>query len=427
MPMSKEFEGRLFHKLPSIIEQFGTPFHIYDEQGIIDTCLGLKSAFKRFVGFQEFFAVKALPNPHVMKTIHEHSGFGFDCSSIMELQLAEHIDAVGDLIMFTSNNSTRQDFIEAMQCGAIINLDDISLINKIPDMRPNVPEAFPHLICFRYNPGPERTGNSIIGKPKEAKYGITKDQLIPAYEAAQNRGAKRFGIHTMVCSNELSYQYMVATVRRLLELCLTLKEELGICCEFMNMGGGIGIPYKPNENVFDIVSLAEEVGHIMDTFEALHDFCPKLFMESGRYITGPSGVLVSRVINRKEIYETHVGVDTGMEALMRHAMYGAYHHVTILDSQGKQMSSDMRPDEIVNVVGAICENCDRLATQRVLPKTIEGDIVITHDTGAHGSAMGFNYNGRLRPQELYLQANGNVRRIRRAETQEDLWRTLREA
>lgn len=416
--MSEGFENRLLHRLPAIIRQFGTPFHIYDEQGIRKTCDRLKQAFFGLEGFQEYFAVKALPNPQVMKIIMRE-GFGFDCSSSMELELAGYVGAQGERIMFTSNNTTENEFNEAANHHAIINLDDISMVDKVPD-------PFPELICFRYNPGPERTGNVIIGKPVEAKYGITKEQLVPAYRAAHERGAKRFGIHTMVCSNERNYEYMVETVYMLLELCVTLKNKLGIFCEFMNMGGGIGIPYKPDDAPFDLGKLGYTIRDILDQFRKQYGFVPKLFMESGRYMTGPHGVLVSRVINRKEIYETHVGVDTGMQALMRPGMYGAYHHITVLDRAGRPVSMVERGAEVVNVVGAICENIDRLATQRELPRIVEGDIIVTHDTGAHGHAMGFNYNGRLRPQELLLQKDGSVLRIRRAETNEDLWRTLME-
>lgn len=419
MPMSPQFEARLFSRLPEIIRQFGTPFHLYDEKGIFETCMKVREAFAWPANFQEFFAVKALPNPAVLSTIKQ-AGFGFDCSSVMELQLAGSVGARDCAVMFTSNNTTRYDFEEAMSRGVIINLDDISLISKVP-------EPFPSLICFRYNPGKERTGNSIIGKPEEAKYGITKDQLVPAYRAARDRGAKRFGIHTMVCSNERNYEYMVDTVRMLISCCFTLEKELGIVCEFINIGGGLGIPYKPEDQAFNLEALGLEAQRLLSAaYRTKPNSQPKLFMESGRYITGPSGVLVSRVINRKETYQTHVGVDTGMEALMRHAMYGAYHHITVLDEGGRVVTVEERGSEVVNVVGAICENCDRLATQRELPRTIEGDIIVTHDTGAHGHAMGFNYNGRLRPPELYLEINGTVKMIRRAETNEDLWRTLRE-
>jgi diaminopimelate decarboxylase len=418
--MLPEFKERLFKMLPSLIGDFGTPFHIYDMTGIIETSHRLLDAFRGVQNFQEYFAVKALPNPTILALLRKYAGFGFDCSSTMELELAEAVGAWGHDIMFTSNNTTHNDFHEAMERGALINLDDISLVAKVPD-------PFPETICFRYNPGPDRTGNSIIGNPVEAKYGITKEQLVPAYKAACDRGARHFGIHTMVCSNELNYKYMVETVRMLLDLCLTLNHELGIAVEFINMGGGIGIPYKPEDKPFELEKLGEEISTMLLTFHMVSGFLPKLLMESGRFITGPHGVLVSRVINRKDTYQTHVGVDAGMESLMRHAMYGAYHHMTVLNSKGKRVKDTERGYEIVNVVGAICENCDRLATQRQLPVTVEGDIIVTHDTGAHGIAMGFNYNGRLRPQELLLKSDGTVLRIRRAETNEDLWRTLREA
>ena len=416
--MSKDFEGRLCGRLPEIIERFGTPFHIYDEAGIMDTCVRLKEVFRGIEGFQEYFAVKALPNPHVMK-IFMRQGFGLDCSSSMELELAEYVGAYGEHIMFTSNNTEECEFVEASDCGAIINIDDISMVSKVP-------APFPELICFRYNPGPERTGNAIIGNPVEAKYGITKEQLVPAYKAARERGAKRFGIHTMVCSNELNFEYMVETVNMLLKLSLTLRNELGITCEFINMGGGIGIPYKPEDKPFDLEELGLTVYGLLHRFRTGNGFAPKLFMESGRYMTGPHGVLVSRVINRKEIYQTHIGVDAGMEALARHGIYGAYHHATVLDSQGRFVSHEERGTEVVNIVGSMCENNDRLATQRELPRTVIGDIMLTHDTGAHGLAMTGNYNSRLRPQELFLREDGSVLRIRRAENNADLWRTLDE-
>lgn len=416
MPMSAAFAGRLQKILPDVIEKFGTPFHIYDEKGIRATGNRLKRAFRGIKGFREFYAVKALPNPDILR-IMTRLGFGFDCSSIIEVELAEETGSGEEDIMFTSNNTSWEEFEVALNAGAIINLDDVSLIDKL-----KLHGQFPKLVCFRLNPGTARTGNSIIGKPAEAKYGITLDQLIPAYQLARQYGATRFGIHTMVCSNQRNYRYMVETVRMLLKQVAILEDELGIRCEFMNMGGGIGIPYKPQQRGVDIEAMAQAIKCLMDDFKLSRGWVPKLFMESGRYITGPHGALVSRVINHKEIYQTHVGVDTGMPGLMRHAIYGAYHHITVLDSEGR--SCDGRKKKRVNVVGPICENCDRLATQRRLPVTKEGDIIITHDTGAHGIAMGFNYNGRTRPQELLLCRDGSVALIRRAETTDDLYRTL---
>lgn len=408
--MSSQFSARLSN-LHEIVEEFGTPFHIYDEKGILEHGRRLNQVFSRINGFREYFAVKALPNPEILKIMTE-LGFGFDCSSVMELQLCDFVGASGEDIMFTSNNTTWQEFEEAQKRHSIINLDDISLV-------PKVLTPFPELVCFRFNPGKARTGNSIIGKPFEAKYGITWKQLIPAYRAARERGATRFGIHTMVCSNQRNYRYMVETVVMLLELCATLERRLGIKCEFMNMGGGIGIPYRPTDASVHIERMASEIKKKMDQFKSKHGWVPKLFMESGRYITGPHGALITKVINRKDIYQKHVGVDAGMPALMRHAMYGAYHHITVHGKLNKYGAC-----ERVNVVGSICENCDRLATQRLLPKTKEGDILVVHDTGAHGIAMGFNYNGRLRPQELLLKTDGSIVKIRRAETTGDLWTTL---
>ena len=415
MPMSHAFQRRLFPKLPAIAEKFGTPFHFYDEDGIRTTGEYLKGAFRGHChGFREFYAVKALPNPRILEIMLD-LGFGFDCSSTHEVELALYVGARGEDIMFTSNNTTKHEFAVAQAAGAIINLDDVNLISKVPN-------PFPELVCFRFNPGESRTGNSIIGAPHESKYGITWKQLVPAYHAVKERGATRFGIHTMVCSNQRNYRYMIDTVRMLLGLVATLELELDIRCEFINMGGGIGIPYKPRQGEVDIEAMAEGIEALIQNFRLRYGWTPRLFMESGRYITGPHGVLVNRVINRKEIYQTHVGVEVAMPGLMRHAIYGAYHHATVLDKDGVVVTN--RPKEKVNIVGPICENCDRLATGRILPRTVEGDFIVTHDTGAHGLAMGFNYNGRTRPQELLLRSDGSVERIRRAETNDDLWRTL---
>ncbi len=415
--MSKSFAERLFPRLPAIAEHFGTPFHIYDEDGIRETCARIKEAFEpvnRLSGFKEYYAVKALPNPDILAIMPEFS-FGFDCSSTIELELSREAGGSGEDMMFTSNDTTKQEFNAALDEGAIINLDDVSLFPKL--------QRIPDLICFRYNPGKGRTGNSIIGTPFEAKYGIMDSQLIVAYSHAKQMGVRRFGIHTMVCSNQRNYRYMVETVRMLLALCKRLHRKLAIKCEFMNMGGGIGIPYRPQHHHVDIELMANEIFRLMRDFKKANGWVPALFMESGRFVTGPHGVLVNRVINRKDTYQTHVGVEVAMPALMRHAIYGAYHHATILDKNGKLC--DDRRKEIANIVGPICENCDRLATQRLLPIAKIGDFVVTHDTGAHGIAMGFNYNGRTRPQELMIEPGGDVRRIRRAETNDDLRHTLR--
>jgi diaminopimelate decarboxylase len=406
--MSQDFQDRLNPILKEIVEHFGTPFHIYDEKGIRENGERLNKAFAGVEGFKEYFAVKALPNPSILE-ITRSLGFGFDCSSIPELRLSRGIGATGEEIMFTSNNTSPEDFHEAeIEGGCILNLDDISLLAKVPNM--------PELICFRYNPGNRRTGNDIIGNPTEAKYGVSHDQLLDAYRQAKELGASRFGLHTMLASNELNYSYMVETARMLLEAVQWISSELDIRFEFINIGGGLGIPYRPEDAPLDIDALAKEVTALFDAFKAENGYAPRLYMESGRYITGPYGTLVTQAINRKEIYRTYVGVDSCMSSLMRPALYDAYHHITV---PGKESE-----EEVVDVAGSLCENNDKFAVQRALPRIEDGDILCIHDTGAHGIAMGFNYNGKLRPKELMLRQDGTVELIRREERVEDYFATL---
>ncbi|HKL00481.1 MAG TPA: diaminopimelate decarboxylase [Desulfotignum sp.] len=410
MPMSDAFKKRLSTILPDIANTFGTPFHIYDETGICDTCDTLNAAFTPLAGFKEYFAVKALPNPAIMEILHK-KGFGFDCSSVPELVLARKIGAQKEALMFTSNNTSGEQFQQAMSHGGcILNLDDISLVQKLPRV--------PELICFRYNPGPKRSGNHIIGNPVEAKYGVSHDQIQTAYENAIQMGVKRFGIHTMLASNERNYTYMVDTADMLLSIITEMHKKLGITFEFINIGGGLGIPYTPEDTPFDLAAMAGGIIDSLERFTEKHGWSPRLYMESGRYITGPHGVLVTSVINHKNIYRKYVGVDASMSALMRPGMYGAYHHVHV---HGKDHLPVSGP---VDVVGALCENNDKFAIQRPLPKTGEGDILVIHDTGAHGHSMGFNYNGHLRPKELMLKKDGSVALIRRAETMADYFATL---
>jgi diaminopimelate decarboxylase len=411
MPMTQGFKDRLYPHLPAVAAHFGTPFHIYDEAGIRETGRQLKAAFADIPVFLEYYAVKALPNPSVLALMRD-MGFGFDCSSTTELMLARSLGAAGNDIMFTSNNTSPEDFqAAAADGGCILNLDDITLIDKVP--------AMPELICFRYNPGSRRRGNDIIGKPEEAKYGVSHDQIIDAYRQAKARGAKRFGLHTMLASNELHYTYMVQTAAMLLELVETISAELGITFEFINIGGGLGIPYLPDIEPLNIEAMGEEITALFVDFKDRHGYCPALMMESGRFMTGPHGVLVVRAINRKDIYRTYIGVDACMSALMRPALYGAYHHIEVL---GKEGSGEM---ETVDVVGSLCENNDKFAVQRTLPKIADGDILIIQDSGAHGHAMGFNYNGKMRPQELLLRQDGSVALIRREEQPEDYFATLK--
>ncbi len=410
MPMSTEFKQRLFPRVKEIAAHYGTPFHIYDEAGILATGEELKRAFAAIDGFREYYAVKALPNPRIL-ALMKQMGFGFDCSSIPELIMSRGIGGQGEEIMFTSNNTSREEFeAAAAEGGCILNLDDISLIAKVPH--------FPELICFRYNPGPRRTGNVIIGNPVEAKYGIAHDQVISAYRMAMERGAKRFGLHTMVASNERDCTYIIETARMLLELSEMVDDELGIKFEFVNIGGGLGIPYRPEDQALDLATMSREITAMFNDFKARRGFAPRMYMESGRWMTGPHGVLVTTAINHKNIYRQYIGVDACMSSLMRPALYGSYHHIDVIGKQQAPLT------ETYDVVGSLCENNDKFAVQRHLPPIHDGDLLVIQDTGAHGYAMGFQYNGRLRPKELLLRCDGSIELIRRAETVDDYLRTL---
>ena len=410
MPMSQSFRERLLPVLKDIALHYKTPFHIYDEAGIRETGRLVKEAFSGIEGFQEYYAVTALPNPRILEIMGD-MGFGFDCSSIAELVMSRKAGGEGEMVMFTSNNTSREEFeAAAKNGGSILNLDDITLVPKVPRM--------PEIICFRYNPGPRRTGNAIIGNPVEAKYGVSHEQLIDAYRSAKNLGARRFGLHTMLASNERDYTYMVQTAEMLLGEVERISEALDIRFEFINIGGGLGIPYRPGDTPLDLAALGKGITVAFKAFEARNGYAPKLFLESGRYMTGPHGVLTTMVINRKNIYRTYIGVDACMSALMRPALYDAYHHITALGKEGQDRTLQ------ADVVGALCENNDKFAVQRELPEVCENDILVIHDTGAHGHAMGFNYNGRLRPKELLLQSDGTVELIRREETLQDHFATL---
>lgn len=412
MPMSEQTSGRIMRALPQIVKHFGTPFHLYDYEGMVERGSELRTAMEpvgKISGFKQHYAVKAWPNPANLKLQH-NNGFGFDCSSPFELELASKAGARGEEIFFTSNNTQPEWFDQALELGAVINLDDISLIDKMPYM--------PELICFRINPGNLRRGTDIIGDPIESKYGIMWEQMIKAYRKAKNRGAKRFGIHMMVASNSMNEDYIVDTARMLLIAIKEISRVLKIRFEFINIGGGFGTPYLPGVADLDVKKIGNLIARELTAFGASEGYVPKVYTELGRWMTGLFGVLVVKVINRKEIYQTHVGVDAGMEALMRHGIYKAYHHVTVFGAERR------RKTEIVNVVGSICENCDRLATQIELPVTRFGDILLVHNTGAHGSAMCFNYNGKTRVKEVMLH-HKSADLIRRAETHDDLMEMYR--
>ncbi len=400
-------------ELERIVARHPTPFHLYDEKAIRETARGLLRAFAWAPGFREYFAVKACPNPHILKILREE-GFGADCSSLPELLLARKVGINGELIMFTSNDTPAGEYRQARELGAVINLDDFSHIPFLAEKA-----GLPELLCLRYNPGPLREGNAIIGKPEEAKYGFTREQLFEGYRTLRERGVKRFGLHTMVASNELNPQYFVDTARMLYGLVVELNRELGIRFEFVNIGGGIGIPYRPEQTAVDLAAVSRGIQQAYDELIQARGLAPlSLYMEMGRLITGPHGFLVTRVLHLKDTYRKYVGVDACMANLMRPAMYGAYHHITVMGGQ------DRPADTLYDVTGSLCENNDKFAIQRPLPAVERGDLLVIHDTGAHGYAMGFNYNGKLRSAELLLKPDGSVQQIRRAETVEDYFATL---
>lgn len=413
--MSSDFP--LSHsQLVELAKKFPTPFYIYDEKAIRENVKYFYKAFSIFPSFTEYFAVKALPNPYILKVL-ESEGCGGDCSSLPELMLCEKSGITGRRIMFTSNDTPAQEFVYAQKLGAIINLDDITHIDFLKNA---LGGKLPDIICFRYNPGPlKEGGNSIIGKPEEAKYGLTKEQMIHAYKICKAEGVKHFGIHTMVASNELNPDFFVDTARIVFELILEVQKECGVNIEFADLGGGVGIPYRPGQKKVDLDYVAKGIKVLYDKMIVPAGLDPlKLCFECGRPITGPYGWLVTKAIHEKNIYRNYIGVDASMADLMRPGMYGAYHEVTV---SGKENAPK---DYVYDVSGSLCENCDKFAVQRNLPKIETGDLLIIHDAGAHGRAMGFNYNGKLRAGELLLRSDGTVKEIRRRETIEDYFATL---
>ncbi len=400
-------------QVEKIIEKYPTPFHIYDEKAIRQNARDFKKTFSWNEGFKEFFAVKATPNPYLMK-IMQKEGFGADCSSLAELILAQKTGITGEEIMFSSNDTPAVEFVKARELNATINLDDIIHIPYLEKYA-----GLPELICFRYNPGPLKKGNIIIGHPEEAKFGFTREQLFEGYKICKAKGIKRFGIHTMVASNELDAAYFVETAEILFQLVADISRQLKICFEFVNLGGGVGIPYRPEQQRIDLAAINRGVKEKYEKIIVAHRLAPiKIFTECGRYITGPYGYLVSRVLHIKDTYKKFAGLDASMANLMRPALYGAYHHITV-------MGKEKQPQNILyDVTGSLCENNDKFAIDRPLPKLENGDIIVIHDAGAHGFAMGSNYNGKLRSAELLLRENGEVVQIRRAETINDYLATL---
>lgn len=400
-------------QLQEIIKKYPTPFHIYDEQAIRQNIRNLQKAFAWAPRFREQFAVKALPNPRIIEILHEE-GAGTDCSSLPELLLSDISGVKGEEIILTSNDTPANEFQKAIELGAIINLDDISHLDFLEKNA-----GLPKILCFRYNPGDLVEGNYIIGKPTEAKYGLTHDQLIEGYRRAKEKGVKRFGLHTMVASNERRTEAFLLTAKLMFTLACELKEKLAIEVEFVNLGGGFGIPYRPEEEPLNLIEIGEGIHKLYQEMMLPAGLDKVAIMtESGRAITGPAGWLVSTAIHEKKTYKNYIGLDSCMANLMRPAMYGAYHHITIAGKENAPL------DHTYDVTGSLCENNDKFAVDRKLPKIDIGDLVIIHDTGAHGSAMGFNYNGKLWCAELLLRTDGSVELIRRAQTIEDYFATL---
>lgn len=403
-----------FKRIEEIVEQYPTPFHIYDEEAVRKNARALYNAFSWVPGgFKNFFAVKALPNPFILEILKEE-GMGADCSSLPELLLADAAGIKGEEIMFTSNDTPAEEYKKARELGAVINLDDIS---HIPFLEEHA--GIPEFICMRYNPGPQKGGNAIIGHPEEAKYGFTRDQIIEGYRILKEKGVKRFGLHAMVASNELDPDYFIETAQLLFQLAVDVRDETGVVIEMINLGGGIGIPYKPEEKPVDLEYLSEGV---QDVYESIIENAGmpdvRIVMECGRMVTGPYGYLVSKVIHKKDTYKNFIGLDSCMAHLMRPALYGAYHHITIVGKENAPVS------DTYDVTGSLCENNDKFAIDRYLPEVEIGDTLVIHNTGAHGHAMGFNYNGKLRSAELLLKPDGTVKQIRRAETADDYFATL---
>ena len=401
-------------QLESIIRSYPTPFHLYDEKAIRENARRVKQAFSWNKGFREYFAVKATPNPYIIQLLHEE-GCGCDCSSFTELMMAEACGVTGEEIMFSSNATPDREFAYASALGANINLDDITLIDSL-EKNGGIPET----ICCRFNPGGVfRMSNGIMDNPGDAKYGFTEEQLFEGFRILKEKGAKKFGLHAFLASNTVTNEYYPALAGVLFRLAVRLKQELGTDIRFINLSGGVGIPYSPDQEPNDILVIGEEVRKVYEeTLVPAGMGDVALYTEMGRFMLGPYGCLVTRVLHEKHTHKEYVGCDACAADLMRPMMYGAYHHITVM---GKE---DLPCDHQYDVTGSLCENSDKFAIDRMLPPVSEGDLLVIHDTGAHGHAMGYNYNGKLRSAELLLREDGSVKMIRRAETPRDLFATL---
>ena len=402
-------------KLQEITAKYPTPFHLYDEKGIRDNAKALKEAFAWNKGFKEFFAVKATPNPYLIKILQEY-GCGCDCSSMTELMLSKAIGCKEGDIMFSSNDTPEKEFKYADEIGGIINLDDITHIESVERAVGSIPKT----ISCRYNPGGVfKISNDIMDNPGDSKYGMTKDQLFEAFKILKSKGAKEFGIHAFLASNTVTNEYYPMLAKILFELAVQLQKETGAHIKFINLSGGIGIPYTPDQEPNDIRVIGEGVRRVYEEVlkpAKMDDIA--IYTELGRFMMGAYGCLVTKAIHEKHTYKEYIGVDACAVNLMRPAMYGAYHHITVMGKEKRAC------DHKYDVVGSLCENNDKFAIDRMLPKIDKGDLLVIHDTGAHGFSMGYNYNGKLKSAELLLKEDGSVQMIRRAEKPADYFATF---
>ena len=411
--MKKTFVTK--EQVEQIAAVYPTPFHLYDEKGIRENAKALKEAFAWNEGFREYFAVKATPNPYLMKILNEY-GCGCDCSSMTELMLSEAIGVTGECIMFSSNDTPVEEFAYANKLGAIINLDDITHIDVLEETLGYIPET----ISCRFNPGGIfKISNDIMDNPGDSKYGMTTEQIFEAFKILKSKGAKNFGIHAFLASNTVTNEYYPLLAKILFELAVKLEKETGADIKFINLSGGIGIPYRPEQEANDIKAIGEGVRQAYEevlTPAGMGDVA--IYAELGRYMMGPYGCLVTKAIHEKHTHKEYIGVDACAVNLMRPAMYGAYHHITVLGKENEPC------DQMYDVTGSLCENNDKFAIDRMLPVIEKGDYLVIHDTGAHGFAMGYNYNGKLKSAELLLKEDGSVQLIRRAETAKDYFATF---
>ena len=401
-------------QVDEMIKKYPTPFHLYDEKGIRENARKLYQAFSWNKGFKEFFAVKATPNPTILRILKEE-GCGTDCSSLTELMMSDKLGFTGDEIMFSSNDTPAEEFILAKKLGATINLDDFTHIDFL-EKTAGIPEK----ICCRYNPGGTFSiSTTIMDNPGDAKYGMTKDQIIEAYRILKDKGVKRFGMHAFLASNTVTNDYYPVLARTLFEVAVEIKEKTGVKLDFINLSGGVGVPYTPDKEPNDILAIGEGVRKVYEEIlvpAGMGDVA--LYTELGRFMLAPYGHLITTAIHEKHTHKEYIGVDACAVNLMRPAMYGAYHHITVLGKENEPC------DHKYDVTGSLCENCDKFAVDRMLPKIDMGDLLVIHDTGAHGFSMGYNYNGRLRSAEVLLKEDGSTQLIRRAETPDDYFATF---